>query len=878
MNLKTAFTLKRILLSLAIVILLLCIACVSVLLIKHHKKLDRFNKAKQAYLDEKYEDAKPLLRECLKDQYNDEEVNVMLAKIAENEDDWAQAAWHWQRVTKLNPFKPEYFDSYINSLMLTRDFRIVIDALDVRKTQNNITQEQYLLLAYSQYMQEGAAKAKETFANITDENVKKTDLAVILDFFLADSPHKIGEVLEFLKPYHDSADKIVAFESLYASAYRYFLIRDLENGRKCMAKVAELSPIIGKTMQAFYLYSFGLVSEAMTVFEECMQRKYIPNELGIALGECYVVTQQADKLAELRKHFMSGNSGRITTGLYLGALHDFLTNNQARLAQDIVKWKDNFTSPIATLVKLEVAANEDSLEDVKKYLTQILRTSSIKKAPEENKEKSQNQQDQTQQGNTPTTIYFDIQNYSFAIAYNYVINLVKKNQSLRAAEVAMILQKFDKPERLPNLPDPEKLLTQLVTEYKLAHGALTDDDINAILKKFPGDPLLLSFITRYYNGHGEFDKAIKVAQFNMNNLHELQKKQATEGKSVLDATPFAVNLLNALEANYIQTRQEAQKLEASGKTNEAKALRDKSQKQLEETKKAAKEVLAGKDVIAGNILYIDFCFRNRLRDDLEAYAADIKADDSDDTKALKYLARAQAAILPTTEEKTETAEEKQARLAKLTDAEKEKLEAEEKQKQEEDFAKKQLAVSNNLDNIVTAHPSILYKVALLYAAFRHFEKANATYQKILDQGQVKHNLYLNMSENYAAINQNEKALEYAQKALDLSPNVPIVREVYAIRLYEKRGEKELQQAYDYLDALVMAKTATDRGIYVWYILQQNRLAKLLETKDWAQIRTEAKHLQSIFPQDKQAAEALKKVDVLMKEEMQKDQEKAEEEK
>ena len=116
---KKFFTLKRILLSLAILILLACIACVSVLLIRHHKKLDRFNKAKQAYLDEKYEDAKQMLRDCLKDQYNDEEVNVMLAKIAESEGEWPQAVWHWQRASKLNPFKTEYSDNFINCLKIS---------------------------------------------------------------------------------------------------------------------------------------------------------------------------------------------------------------------------------------------------------------------------------------------------------------------------------------------------------------------------------------------------------------------------------------------------------------------------------------------------------------------------------------------------------------------------------------------------------------------------------------------------------------------------------------------------------------------------------------------------------------------------------------
>ena len=316
MNLKTAFTLKRILLALAIVILLLCIACVSVLLIKHHNKLERFNKAKQAYLAEKYEDAKPLLIECLKDQYNDEEVNVMLAKIAENQEDWALAVLYWQRTTKLNPFKTEYYDSYLNALKMTRDFRIIVENLELKDAQHKLTQEQYLLLAFSQYATEGRSKAQETFANITDEDLKKTELAVILDFYLAedqkiDEAKKIDQTLNFLKQYHDSSDRFIAFESLYVSALQYAQKRDLENGRKCMERAAEISPFVGKILLGFYYYQNGFISDAMTIFEEYSKYR-TPNELGVTLGECYVMTQQPDKLAELRKQ-ANGLRGRLAS-------------------------------------------------------------------------------------------------------------------------------------------------------------------------------------------------------------------------------------------------------------------------------------------------------------------------------------------------------------------------------------------------------------------------------------------------------------------------------------------------------------------------------------------------------------------------------------
>ena len=106
--------------------------------------------------------------------------------------------------------------------------------------------------------------------------------------------------------------------------------------------------------------------------------------------------------------------------------------------------------------------------------------------------------------------------------------------------------------------------------------------------------------------------------------------------------------------------------------------------------------------------------------------------------------------------------------------------------------------------------------------------------------------------------------------MDLSPNNNLCKEVYAIRLFENGTENELDQAYNTLDAIVMEKKATERGYNAWYILQQDKLAKLIETKDWAKIRAEANHLLSIFPQDARGLEAIKQADSLMNEELEKD--------
>ena len=860
---RTVHAVKRLLLYLTICILLLSITCVGVLLIKHQHKLLRFNKAKQAYMAQKYEEAKPLLRACLHDQFNDEAVNVMLAEIAEKEEEWPLVAMHWHQASKLNPFKTEYSDNYISSLKMTRNFAVAVEALEARRSQNTITQEQYLLLAFCQYFLGRISEAKETLENVNDETVKKSELASILDFFLSGTEHTLEKDLNFLNTFHESTDKFIAFETLLASAIRYARNRDLENGKKCMEKAAQISPITGKPIQAAYLFKAGIISEAMKVLEESTQQ-YASNEMGEMLGECYTMTRQADKLAELHKKFLTGSSVRITTGLYLEALHAFLTNNETLLTQNIAKWQENYNSTTATLVKLYAMTCADNQEETLKYLVQILRYQPFDYSDENFLE--------SLVGNAPNIRLFNIHELAYNIGLRYVMKLLRQKQELQAAEIASVLQKYETPKLIPGLKSPNRLLARLVINYKITQGKLTPTDIDDVMKKFPGDPIIVNYLGKYYLDQGELKQAINLAKANLGNIRDMKAKLVAEGKEVAwDMTPLVIQLLNALESNYIINRNLVNKLEADGKPDEAKKLRDGLQKQLDETKQTAKELLAEKNEIVDNILYIDFCVRYRLVDELKEYANTVKEDDTDNTKALKLYARAQIAML--SEKGTDAAPQKQpeADAKKLPQHEQNKPTEAEAQRRQEAKAKRQAAVVEQLDKIATEEPPILFKIALLYAAVQEYEKANATYQKIIDKSGAQDVVFLNMSENYSALNQKEKALEYAQKAFELTPDPPIVQETYALRLLNVGGEENFKKGFDMLDKVVTAGSATQRGFVTWHKLMEAKLTMAMESKDWFETKTMANSILSMAPQDEQATKALKQAEDFLKEQTEKEE-------
>ena len=213
---------------------------------------------------------------------------------------------------------------------------------------------------------------------------------------------------------------------------------------------------------------------------------------------------------------------------------------------------------------------------------------------------------------------------------------------------------------------------------------------------------------------------------------------------------------------------------------------------------------------------------------------------------------------------------------KLTEEQQKKIVDELNKKRSAEEARTRVAVTEQLDKIATADSAILFKVALLYAAVQEYEKANATYQKIIDQSGARDVILMNMSENFFALDQKEKALEYAQKALDLSPNNGVVKETYALRLIDIGGDDNLKKAFEILDSVVMSKTATQRGFVMWYNMMQEKLAKALESKDWHEIKMLGNNILTMVPQDERATEAIKQADVLLKEEAEKDAEKEEE--
>ena len=111
----------------------------------------------------------------------------------------------------------------------------------------------------------------------------------------------------------------------------------------------------------------------------------------------------------------------------------------------------------------------------------------------------------------------------------------------------------------------------------------------------------------------------------------------------------------------------------------------------------------------------------------------------------------------------------------------------------------------------------------------------------------------------------------------MTPNSNVVKETYAIRLVGMGGEENLKKAFDILDAVVTTGAATQRGLVTWYNLMQDKLAKVLESKDWNEIKTVANNILLFAPQDARATEALKQAEALLKEEVEKDAEAEKEE-
>lgn len=752
MKLKSFFTLKHILLILAVLILLLCLVSVGVLLIKHQHKLTRFNDAMTAYNNGDYESAKSKFEKCLWDQYNNEVVNEKLALISEHENDWGKAIYYWERAMSLNPFKKEYTDAYFKALRMTRNFFAICRHLENKQGKNPLSEDESFMLAYS-YLQLGNLdKAKEIVAAI-EKPATGNPLAEILEFLLAiDRNTTVAQGLEFMKKYHDNEDPFVALEALYESANYHARANDLENGRKCMERAIEINPFAGKPLMADYLYTLGRISEAEPILEECMETSPT-NFLASLLGECYAITNKPDKLKELMERFKTGNQERVITGYYLEALHSFITQNDQRLIECIEKCDEVFMSPYAMLIKLYAATRANDTKRAVTLLRQIL----------------------------GSYRYRSHHKGAVNIGMDYIRSLVTAKKQVEAVEIAEILY---------NRNQPDLVLTRLIIGSKVANNTLIQSELDFAQKTFPNDPFILSYAAQYYMRKGNFQAALQASQANINANKEAQ----------IDVTPVR--------------NQQVHSLEALGK--------------LDDAKKAAMDMLANdKENVGANILYLDFCARHQLADELKAYASNLGTPASDDFKALQCIALATADMI----------------------------------------AGKAQEAPAQLDKITNAIPALLFQAARLYELTQKFDKANETYQKILDKGNGTVLVYAFMSDNFARLQQNDKSMEFAKKACELYPDNVLAQETYAARLAETEQPEQKEEAFRILDGLILdKKSMTRRGLIVWRILIGERTNKILNEEKWDEGLAELKRMQLIFPQDEKVKKAIEQVEQNIKEE------------
>lgn len=501
-KLKSLFTIKRIILAFAIILALLCLACICALAARHRNKLKRFNNAVQAFDNGDYESAKTLFAKCLYDQYNSEEVNKRLALIAEYEKNWPQAVIYWQQTASLNPFKSdEYMPRQLNALKMMRNFPAIVTMLTVAEPKGGLSQEQLILLAYAYLKTDRLDSAKETFAKVTDKDALQSPLGQFMSFSLDDKKRTVQEVLDFLQQFHDNKDPFIAFETLFSSANQYAFVKDMKKGKDCMARAVALNPIIGKPLQGDYLYALGAISEAIPILEECTASQTPPLLLASLLGECYTITNQPVKLKELAAKCKTGSRERLITGYYLEALHAYLTNNDKALIENIALCESYFMSSIAMLVKLQAATRAQDVEATKRLLKQIMEDRN----------------------------YANFKTVAGKMGMQFVFNLVSNNQAAQAAVIAQ--QLFDRSK-------PDLLLARLIVGAKTADGSLTQSDIDYFEKTFPNDFVILLFIARNHLKKNNFQAAIQTARTNLD----------THANSDINLSPVKIELLNAQEA------------------------------------------------------------------------------------------------------------------------------------------------------------------------------------------------------------------------------------------------------------------------------------------------------------------------------------------
>ena len=522
--------------------LLVMLACIGACIFFLVKDLDRSIECSQAialYESGDFAQAKEKLVRVLSRDPHKESAVAALADIYHHYGDWGNETFFRQRLVRLNPLNKQYFEDYLDSAMRARNYNVIYSLLNLKilegETLDRNTEALFLISAlHSGHVSNG----KSFFRSKTLSDPKyfsQTDRGRFAEVMLKAESLVPKEADKLFSALEDVKDPAVRFEILNMRVYLLSKITDEENEARIeemLKESAEMNNFAGAPLLANYYFSRYRFDDAIRVSEDFLKTK-VNTIMPILYSESCLLSGQPELIGPMLERIQSleGRQSRIIAS-YLEALKSFSAGDLAATKANLQAAGSTIETPLSTLMELLIAINNRSVPEVRVILTRLMT-----RPP-----------------------FMDFQERARSAVLRFLLSELSDIEGI--PEPRLIADYAAIAEQIQSRGDDNSFLQRIILMDQYNRNVLNEDELQFMLAKFRGDPVLLQIAAEYYlfrqkpeqamgyinqyrNGTGEGAAPDGMAVLHMLTLDQLGRTDEAEAefRSIVEREPDNGDLL-----------------------------------------------------------------------------------------------------------------------------------------------------------------------------------------------------------------------------------------------------------------------------------------------------------------------------------------------
>ena len=471
--------------------LLIMLGCLGTCLFFLVKELDRSIECSRAialYEAGDYETAKGKLIHVLNRDPHKESAVAALADIYHRYGDWGNETFFRQRLARLNPLNPKYFDDYLESAMRARNYNVIYSLLSLKVLDEDLDKKTAALYLLSALHSDHISNGKSFYRSkaLTDPAYfSGSELGRLAEIMLKAELLAPKEAEKLFATLESAEDPSVRFEVLNMRAYLLSKFYDEENEAKIesmLKEAAELNNFAGAPILANYYFSRYRFGDAMRVSEDFMKNK-LNTLMPILYGESCILSGQPELITPLadRIRKLEGRQSKILSW-YLDALMAFAAGDLTETKACLQSAGSTIETPLSSLMQLFAAINNRSVSEIRLTLNSLML-----RPP-----------------------FMDFQERARTAALGFLLSELGDIKGIpdpdRITQYAAIAALIQSPG------DDSSFLERIILLDKYNRNALNEDELQSMLDTYPGDRILLQIAAEYYLFRNNTKRALEYIE------------------------------------------------------------------------------------------------------------------------------------------------------------------------------------------------------------------------------------------------------------------------------------------------------------------------------------------------------------------------------